>query len=66
MHDVPRIHLLGYPSHDSQRQGVDRKALPEGELEACLAAIMEQMLRYAPMGRENNFFALGGDGLEDH
>jgi len=59
---------------------IDRKALPEidltniqpdteyirpeGELEARIATIMEQVLHYAPMGREDNFFDLGGDSLK--
>lgn len=59
---------------------VDRKHLPEVDLTACqndaeyvppqgpiekaLAAIMEGVLGYSPVGREDNFFDLGGDSLK--
>lgn len=59
---------------------VDRKALPdvdltaaqnnidfvppEGQREKLLAAIMEQVLGFSPVGREDNFFDLGGDSLK--
>lgn len=59
---------------------VDRKALPQvdltsigsqaeyippqGQMEKELAAIMEGVLGYSPVGREDNFFDLGGDSLK--
>ena len=59
---------------------VNRKALPEvelskvtvateyiepvGETEKQLAALMEQVLNYSPIGRENDFVDLGGDSLK--
>lgn len=59
---------------------VDRKALPEvdlhnislatkyvppmGEMEKRLASLMEQVLEYSPVGRDDNFFDLGGDSLK--
>ncbi len=59
---------------------IDRKALPEvdlhdisfakefvapaSELERRLAALMEKVLEYSPVGREDNFFDLGGDSLK--
>lgn len=59
---------------------VNRKALPEvdlsnperdaeylppvGEMEKQLAVIMEGVLNYSPIGREDNFFDLGGDSLK--
>lgn len=58
---------------------VNRKALPEidlcsiasvveyvppiGEVEKCLATLMEQTLEYSPIGRNDDFFDLGGDSL---
>ena len=36
---------------------------PEGKLEKCLAALMEEVLEYKPIGRNDNFFDLGGDSL---
>lgn len=64
----------------TDRSKVDRKALPDvdfsavqnstefippvGEREKVLAAIMEQVLGYSPIGREDNFFDLGGDSLK--
>lgn len=59
---------------------VDRKALPEvdltnpernaeyippeGEVEKQLTVIMQRVLNYSPIGREDNFFDLGGDSLK--
>lgn len=59
---------------------VNRKALPEvdlsristaieyieptGELETKLAVLMEKVLSYSPIGREDDFFDLGGDSLK--
>ncbi len=37
---------------------------PEGEIENQLAAMMEQVLDCAPVGRRDNFFDLGGDSLK--
>ena len=37
---------------------------PEGDLEKNLAALMEQVLEYAPIGRDDDFFDLGGDSLK--
>lgn len=37
---------------------------PEGELEKQLAKLMEQALGYAPVGRNDHFFDLGGDSLK--
>ena len=38
--------------------------LPEGETEKQLASIMEVVLNYSPIGRDDNFFDLGGDSLK--
>lgn len=59
---------------------VSRKALPEvdlnniasaveyvapiGEMEKSLATLMEQVLGYSPVGRNDDFFDLGGDSLK--
>lgn len=59
---------------------VNRKALPEvnlsmvssaveyiapvGEMEKRLASLMEQTLDYSPIGRNDDFFDLGGDSLK--
>ncbi len=59
---------------------IDRKALPKvdlhnislsnefvapaNELERRLAALMEKVLEHFPVGREDNFFDLGGDSLK--
>lgn len=59
---------------------IDRNALPEvdlhmlhnhtvyiplkGEMECRLAAIMEKVLYHSPIGREDDFFELGGDSLK--
>jgi len=37
---------------------------PEGETEKRLASIMEIVLNYSPIGRDDNFFDLGGDSLK--
>lgn len=37
---------------------------PEGETEKRLAVLMEQVLEYAPIGRDDDFFDLGGDSLK--
>lgn len=37
---------------------------PDGQCEKALATIMEQVLGYSPVGREDNFFDLGGDSLK--
>lgn len=37
---------------------------PIGKMEKKLAEIMEQVLEYSPVGREDNFFDLGGDSLK--
>ena len=37
---------------------------PEGEIEKQLAVIMEGVLNYSPIGREDNFFDLGCDSLK--
>lgn len=37
---------------------------PEGELEHRLASIMEKVLHHSPIGREDDFFELGGDSLK--
>ena len=37
---------------------------PEGEVEKQLAVIMQRVLNYSPIGREDNFFDLGGDSLK--
>ncbi|MEY8387386.1 amino acid adenylation domain-containing protein [Oscillospiraceae bacterium 38-13] len=58
---------------------INRKALPDidlnniasaveyvapiGEMEKRLAALMEEVLGYSPVGRADNFFDLGGDSL---
>ena len=36
---------------------------PVGETEINLAALMERILGYSPIGRNDDFFALGGDSL---
>ncbi|MCH5348878.1 MAG: thioester reductase domain-containing protein, partial [Oscillospiraceae bacterium] len=37
---------------------------PVGEIEKHLAALMEQVLGYSPIGRDDDFFDLGGDSLK--
>lgn len=37
---------------------------PDGELEKSLAKEMEEVLNYSPIGRNDNFFDLGGDSLK--
>ena len=37
---------------------------PDGELEKSLAKEMEEVLNYSPVGRNDNFFDLGGDSLK--
>ena len=37
---------------------------PEGEIEKLLASLMEQVLNYSPIGRDDDFFELGGDSLK--
>ncbi|TBV11939.1 non-ribosomal peptide synthetase [Phytopseudomonas dryadis] len=39
------------------------QSLPVSDLEMRLAAIWEQVLNVAPIGREQNFFELGGDSI---
>ena len=77
---LPHIftHLDELPLTSSGK--VNRKALPEvdlnqiaaaaeyiepvGETEKQLATLMEQVLSYSPVGREDDFFDLGGDSLK--
>ena len=70
-------HLESMPLTSSGK--VNRKALPEvdlnnisstveyevpiGEMEKRLAALMEETLGYSPIGRNDDFFDLGGDSL---
>ena len=70
-------HLESMPLTSSGK--VNRRALPEvdlnnisstveyeapiGELEKRLAALMEETLDYSPIGRNDDFFDLGGDSL---
>lgn len=39
-------------------------AKPEGELEKQLASVMEETLHFSPVGRNDDFFDLGGDSLK--
>ena len=71
-------HLEAMPLTSSGK--VNRKALPEvdlcnianvveyvppvGEIEMRLASLMEQVLDYSPIGRDDDFFDLGGDSLK--
>ena len=43
--------------------GVDRGALPDGELEQQVAEVWESCLGVRPVLRDDNFFALGGTSL---
>lgn len=70
-------HLKTMPLTSSGK--VNRKALPDidlnniasaveyvapiGEMEKRLASLMEQVLDYSPVGRNDDFFDLGGDSL---
>ena len=72
------VHLERLPLTSSGK--VDRKALPkvdlnniernaeyaapEGEVEMRLAALMERVLHISPIGRDDDFFDLGGDSLK--
>jgi len=49
------------PALQAQPQG--NLLLPANDLERRLAAIWEQVLNVAPIGREQNFFELGGDSI---
>ena len=48
----------------SQQADAAEYAAPMGELEALVAAAMEKILDYAPVGRDDDFFDLGGDSLK--
>lgn len=59
-----KINRKGLPK--AELKGMERSveyAKPEGELEKQLAALAEQVLELSPVGREDDFFDLGGDSL---
>ena len=59
---VNRKALSEVDLNDIDRSEEYRK--PEGELERHLAFLMEQVLEYSPVGRDDDFFDLGGDSLQ--
>ncbi|EEG7920414.1 amino acid adenylation domain-containing protein [Salmonella enterica subsp. enterica serovar Newport] len=49
---------------ERQLASAERQFLPpEGEIEQRVAALWQQLLQVAQVGREDNFFVLGGDSL---
>lgn len=54
---LPKVDLHSYtPETEYSR--------PESGLEKRLVSIMERVLEYAPIGRKDDFFSLGGDSLK--
>lgn len=59
-----KINRKGLPQVELKEVESNRQYIkPEGEVEKRLAAIMEQVLDYTPVGRYDDFFELGGDSL---
>ncbi len=46
-----------------ERMGIDQFEEPEGELEQQLAEIWKKLLKLSKVGRNDNFFSLGGDSI---
>jgi hypothetical protein len=56
--------LLALAEEASQsRNGAERGAPPQGEVEVHIAEIWEEVLGFRPIMREDNFYALGGTSL---
>ena len=59
-----KVNRKALPEVDlSSMESDEEYAAPEGELEQRLAALMEEVLEYKPIGRNDDFFDLGGDSL---
>ncbi|HEY6927274.1 MAG TPA: amino acid adenylation domain-containing protein, partial [Steroidobacteraceae bacterium] len=51
------------PAPDAQAYVRSRYEAPQGELEQILAGIWQELLHIEPIGRNDNFFSLGGHSL---
>ena len=59
-----KVNRKALPEVDlSQAFDASEYVAPEGDAETRLASLMEKVLRYAPVGRDDDFFDLGGDSL---
>ena len=60
-----KVNRKALPEVDlSQLSDISEYIAPEGEVETRLAALMEQVLNHSPIGRDDDFFDLGGDSLK--
>ncbi|MDM0053054.1 non-ribosomal peptide synthetase [Variovorax sp. J22R115] len=57
-------HALPAPADEPEgEEGATGFAAPQGEREACIAQVWQQVLGRARIGREDNYFDLGGDSI---
>jgi acyl carrier protein len=58
-----KIDRRALPAPDAQAYSSSAYTAPQGPLELTLAAIWQQLLQIEQVGRQDNFFALGGHSL---
>ncbi|HEY6351239.1 MAG TPA: amino acid adenylation domain-containing protein, partial [Candidatus Angelobacter sp.] len=58
-----KLDRKGLPAPEGDAYAVERYEAPEGEIETIVAGIWEDVLKVEPVGRRDNFFALGGHSL---
>jgi amino acid adenylation domain-containing protein len=58
-----KVDVAALPAPSGERALSTPFVAPEGELEAAVAAVWEDVLGVAGIGRHDNFFELGGDSL---
>jgi len=68
LHSLPltpngKLDRKALPAPDANDYGVARYAAPEGEVETIVARIWAEVLKVERVGRQDNFFALGGHSL---
>ncbi|WP_018306963.1 non-ribosomal peptide synthetase [Desulfitobacterium hafniense] len=61
--DMGRVRAYLEQNHQASGTEPGEKALPETELEKRIAAIWRRELKIASLGREDNFYEVGGDSL---
>ena len=59
-----KVNRKALPEVDMSQTVASEYVPPEGEIERRLAVLMEQVLNHSPVGRDDDFFDLGGDSLK--